>query len=289
MVAQKVELFGVGLSVVDYSKACKEIINAAKEHRSLAVSALATHGLMECVADPDLRRLVNDIDLVTPDGQPVRWAMNLFHRTKLRDRVCGPDLTGLVCEIAAKEDIGIYLFGSTLKNVENLSRKLSANFPGLKISGLQPDRFREATPEEDQEDIFRINRSGAGIVLVGRGCPQQERWVAEHRGKINAAMMAVGAAFDYYAGNLARAPRWMQRSGLEWLYRLLQEPRRLFRRYLVTNSLFLYCVGVEILKKILCWQTPSWKKVNDRSDYSTDKTVQPGQLGAGRPVDGEWG
>jgi N-acetylglucosaminyldiphosphoundecaprenol N-acetyl-beta-D-mannosaminyltransferase len=248
-VAQKVQLFEVGLSVVDYSRACEELISAARENRSFAMTSLATHGLMESVADPDLRRLISDIDLVTPDGQPVRWAMNLLHNTKLRDRVCGPDLMQLVCKTAAKEDIGIYLFGSTLETVEKLSRKLSEDFPGLKICGLQPDRFREATPEEDQEDIHRIHHSGAGIVLVGRGCPRQERWVAEHRGKVNAAMMAVGAAFDFFSGNLERAPRWMQRAGLEWLFRLLQEPRRLFRRYLVTNSLFLYRLGCELIKK----------------------------------------
>lgn len=248
MTVEKVEVFGVGLAVVDYSQACEEIISAAKQHRSFAMSALATHGLMESVSDPDFRRLVNGIDLVTPDGHPVRWAMNLLHHTRLRDRVCGTDLTGLVCEAAAKEGISIYLYGSTLETVQQLSMKLTEYFPGLKISGMQPDRFREATPEEDQEDILRINRSGAGIVLVGRGCPRQERWVAEHRGKINAAMMAVGAAFDYYAGTLKRAPRWMQRTGLEWLYRLLQEPRRLFWRYLVTNARFLWRLGFDFLK-----------------------------------------
>lgn len=248
MTLEKVEIFGVGLSVVDYSRACQEIISAAKEHRSFAMSALAVHGLMESVADPDLRWLVNRIDLVTPDGQPVRWAMNLLHHTKLQDRVCGPDLTGLVCEAAAKEGIGIYLFGSTQETVEKLSRNLTEHFPGLIISGMQSDRFREATPEEDQEDILRINRSGAGIVLVGRGCPRQERWVAEHRGKINAVMMAVGAAFDYFTGSLDRAPRWMQRTGLEWLFRLIQEPRRLFGRYLVTNTKFLWRLGFDFLK-----------------------------------------
>jgi N-acetylglucosaminyldiphosphoundecaprenol N-acetyl-beta-D-mannosaminyltransferase len=246
--AQKVKLFEVGLSVVDYSQACEELISAARENRSFTMTAFAIHGLMESVADPDLRRLVNEFDLVTPDGQPVRWAMNLLHNTKLRDRVCGPDLMKRVCKTAAKEGIGIYLFGSTLGTVEKLSSKLSEDFPGLKVCGLQPDRFREATPEEDLEDIRRINQSGAGIVLVGRGCPQQERWVAEHRGKVNAAMMAVGAAFDFVAGNLARAPRWMQRVGLEWLFRLLQEPRRLFWRYLVTNSLFLFRLGCELIK-----------------------------------------
>jgi N-acetylglucosaminyldiphosphoundecaprenol N-acetyl-beta-D-mannosaminyltransferase len=248
-VAHKVKLFEVGLSVVGYSQACEELISAARENRSFAMTALATHGLMESVADPNLRRLISNIDLVTPDGQPVRWAMNLLHKTKLRDRVCGPDLMRLVCKTAAKEGIGIYLFGSALETVENLSRKLSDDFPGLKICGLQPDRFREATPKEDQEDIHRIHHSGAGIVLVGRGCPRQERWVAEHRGKVNAAMMAVGAAFDFFAGNLERAPRWMQRAGLEWLFRLLQEPRRLFWRYLVTNSLFVYRLGWELIKK----------------------------------------
>jgi N-acetylglucosaminyldiphosphoundecaprenol N-acetyl-beta-D-mannosaminyltransferase len=248
MTAQKVNVFGVGLSVVNYSQACEEIISAAKERRSFAMSALAVHGLMESVADPDLRGLVNRIDLVTPDGQPVRWAMNLLHHTRLQDRVCGPDLTRLVCEAAAKEGIGIYLFGSTLETVEKLSRKLPEHFPGLKISGMQPDRFREATPEEDQEDILRINRSGAGIVLVGRGCPRQERWVAGHQEKVNAAMMAVGAAFDFYTGTLERAPRWMQSTGLEWLFRFMKEPRRLFKRYLVTNSKFLWRLGFDLLK-----------------------------------------
>jgi N-acetylglucosaminyldiphosphoundecaprenol N-acetyl-beta-D-mannosaminyltransferase len=246
--AHKVQLFEVGLSVVDYSRACEELISAARENRSFAMTALATHGLMESVADPNFRRLVNEIDLVTPDGQPVRWAMNLLYKTKLRDRVSGPDLTQLVCKTAAKEGIGIYIFGSTLKTVEKLSKKLSEDFPGLKICGFQPDRFREATPEEDQGDIHRIHRSGAGIILVGRGCPRQERWVAEHKGKVNAAMMAVGAAFDFSSGNLRRAPLWMQKAGLEWLFRLLQEPKRLFRRYLVTNSLFLFRLGCELIK-----------------------------------------
>lgn len=246
--AQKVSVFGIGLSVVDYSQACEELISAARENRSFAMTALATHGLMESATDPDIGRHVNQIDLVTPDGQPVRWAMNLLYGVGLPDRVCGPDLTRWVCEAAAKEGIGIYLFGSTTETVNILSGKLCEMFPGLIISGLQADRFREATPEEDREDIRRINQSGAGIVLVGRGCPRQERWVAEHRGKINAGMMAVGAAFDYFTGSLERAPRWMQKAGLEWCFRLMQEPRRLFRRYLVTNSLFLFHLSCELLK-----------------------------------------
>ena len=257
--AQKVSIFGIGLSAVEYPQACEELIAAAREKRSFAMTALATHGLMEAVADPDLRQLVNRIDLVTPDGQPVRWAMNLLHGLRLKDRVCGPDLTKQVCEAAAKEGIGIYLFGSTEETGNILSENLKKLFPGLIISGRQADRFREATPEEDQEDIHRINQSGAGIVLVGRGCPRQERWVAEHREKINASMMAVGAAFDYFAGNLERAPLWMQRAGLEWFFRLMQEPRRLFRRYMVTNSLFLFRLACELIKTKLFLRRISMK------------------------------
>ncbi len=245
---KKINVFGVGLSVVDYSGACERIISAAKEHRSYAVSALATHGLMESVADSDLRKAVNAIDMVTPDGQPVRWAMNLLHGAGLKDRVYGPDLTEWVCARAAKEGIEIYLYGSTPATLDKLSKNLLQRFPGIRICGMQADRFREATAEEDRQDILRINQSKAGLVLVGRGCPRQERWVARHRGKINAAMMAVGAAFDYHAGNLKRPPRWMQRYGLEWFYRLMQEPRRLFKRYFVTNNKFLWRLCVELIK-----------------------------------------
>lgn len=244
--APKVDLFGVGLSVTTYADATERILAAAERSRSFGVTALATHGLMESARDPALLRSVNRLDLVTPDGQPVRWAMNALHDTDLRDRVYGPDLTLAVCRAAARRGVGVYLFGSTEPTCEALRRSLERLCPGLRIVGVQPDRFREATPEEDVADAARMNASGAGIVLVGRGCPRQERWVAAHLGdevapelRVDAAMLAVGAAFDYHAGNLAHPPAWMQRAGLEWLYRLVREPRRLAHRYLVYNSLFL--------------------------------------------------
>ena len=248
MSARKVDVFGVGLSVTDYQDACNTIIAAAKERRSFAVSALAVHGLVEATANPELRDMINTIDLVTPDGQPVRWAMNLLHNAGLRERVCGSDLTWMVCREAARAEIGLYVFGSTRDTCERLVATLENSFPGIRIVGVQPDRFRDATAEEDEEDVRRINASGAGIVLVGRGCPRQERWVAMHRGRVHAAMLAVGAAFDYFAGNIKRPPRWMQRAGLEWSYRLLQEPRRLLGRYLVTNSKFLWRLGLDVAR-----------------------------------------
>jgi exopolysaccharide biosynthesis WecB/TagA/CpsF family protein len=243
----KVPLFGIGISVTDYTEACAAIMDAARARRSYAVSALATHGLTEAARDDEFGKLVNSIELVTPDGQPVRWAMNLLHGTALSDRVYGPDLVATVCAAAAVEGMSIYLFGSTAETCRAVAEELPRRYPGLRIAGVQPDRFRDATADEDAADVHRIRASGADIVLVGRGCPRQERWVAQHRGLIPVPMLAVGAAFDYIAGNITRPPRWMQRAGLEWLFRLIQEPRRLFRRYLVHNSLFVLMLVREML------------------------------------------
>lgn len=240
---RKVDLFGVDVSVTTYADATETIIEAAEARQSFAVSALAVHGLMEAVSDAEFRRQVNSIDLTTPDGQPVRWAMNALHATDLADRVYGPDLTWHVLDAAAERGIGVFLFGSTQEICDRFAEEIRRRSPSSIIVGIQADRFRDATPEEDEADIATINDSGAGVVLVGRGCPRQERWVADHRGKVNAAMLAVGAAFDYGAGSLTSPPTWMQRAGLQWLYRLGQEPSRLWRRYLITNSRFLLHLG----------------------------------------------
>lgn len=239
----KVDLFGVGVSVTTYDDATDRIMSAARKRQSFAVSALAVHGLMEAVGDPEFRSLVNGLDLVTPDGQPVRWAMNALHSTGLDERVYGPELTWRVIEAAAGEGIGIYLYGSTEETCRLFAAEIVRRHPEAVIADVQPDRFRDATPEEDEADVDRIRSSDAGVVLVGRGCPRQERWVASHQGRVNAAMLAVGAAFDYGAGTLSSPPRWMDRSGLQWFYRLLQEPSRLWRRYLITNSKFLFNFG----------------------------------------------
>lgn len=249
-IGSKVDLFGVGITVTDYDDATERIMAAARERRSFAVSALAVHGLMEAADDPNFRAVVNTIDLVTPDGQPVRWAMNSLYRTDLDDRVYGPDLTWRVVEAAADDGVGIYLYGSTEEACEGFAAEIVRRYPKAVIADIQPDRFRDATAAEDAADIDRINGSGAGVVLVGRGCPRQERWVAQHRGQVNAAMLAVGAAFDYGAGTLSPPPAWMQRAGLQWLYRLVQEPGRLWRRYLITNSKFLLRFGRALPSRI---------------------------------------
>ena len=236
---QEVNIFGVNVTATTYDHATRSIIDAAANKTSYAVSALAVHGLMEAVASPEFRAQVNSIDLVTPDGQPVRWAMNALHSTGLDDRVYGPDLTWHVVEAAESAGLSLFLFGSTEQICEAFRLEIMHRHPCSRVVGVQADRFRDATADEDSADIATINDSGAHIVLVGRGCPRQEQWVADHRGSVNAAMLAVGAAFDYGAGALNPPPSWVQQYGLQWLFRLGQEPRRLWKRYLITNSKFL--------------------------------------------------
>jgi len=237
---QKRNLFSVNYSIVDYQSASDKVIEKAEKNQSFGVTALAVHGLIESVWDKNLANQVNQINLIVPDGQPIRWALNNFYNVNLKDRVYGPILTLHVLEKADQKNLKVYLYGSKAVTLEKLKTFINKNYPGVHICGIHVDRFREATKEEDDVDIKKINDSGAHIVLVGRGCPRQERWVANHLGKVNAAMLAVGAAFDFYAGTVKQAPRWMQNNGLEWLYRLIQEPGRLWKRYLTTNSYFIY-------------------------------------------------
>lgn len=233
-------LFGIFYTATSYEEAAAVIVEKAANKVSFGVSALAVHGLVTAYNDELLKSLVNKIDMVVPDGQPVRWALNNFYGAGLADRVYGPFLTLRVLEEANKKQLRVYLYGSTKKTCQKFADFIRATYPSVGIAGIHADRFREATPQEDEDDINKINASGANIVLVGRGCPRQEVWVANHLGKVHASMMAVGAAFDFHAGTLKQAPRWMQNAGLEWLFRFSQEPRRLWKRYLVTNSVFIY-------------------------------------------------
>ena len=225
------------------------IVEHAAQRHSYGVTALAVHGLMESYGNPALGDKINNIQMIVADGQPVVWALNMLHNVGLKFKIPGPALTSEVLKQANPKGLNVYLFGSTADTLEKFQRHIADTYPQLKVVGVHEDRFREATPEEDAQDIEKINNSGAHVVLVGRGCPRQEHWVADHVGKVNSAMMAVGAAFDYHAGKLSRAPMWIQRAGLEWAFRLVQEPRRLWRRYLVTNSQFVYQLCKHLVKK----------------------------------------
>jgi N-acetylglucosaminyldiphosphoundecaprenol N-acetyl-beta-D-mannosaminyltransferase len=235
----KRNVIGILIDAVDYEAAVDRIINAATERRGYAVSALAVHGVMTGVQNPEHAYRLNHFDLVTPDGQPVRWALNLLHGTGLTDRVYGPRLMLGVCRAAATRGLPIYLYGSTEPVLDRLRASLSRRFPGMIIAGTEPSKFRRTTPEEKAEIAERITSSGAAITFVGLGCPRQEVFAYEYRDALSMPVVAVGAAFDYHAGLLREPPHFMQRAGLQWLYRFAQEPRRLWKRYTVTNATYL--------------------------------------------------
>jgi N-acetylglucosaminyldiphosphoundecaprenol N-acetyl-beta-D-mannosaminyltransferase len=244
----KRNLLGVLVDAVDYECAVEKIIAAALARQGFAVTALAVHGVMTGVQDPVHRYRLNDFDLVTPDGQPVRWGLNLVHGTRLEDRVYGPTLTLKICEAAAARGLPIYLYGSKLDVVERLVENLGKRFPGLVVAGAEPSKFRPVTPEEKQEICDRIRGSGAAITFVGLGCPRQEIFTYEYRDELSMPTVAVGAAFDYHAGLLREPPRFMQKAGLQWLFRLAQDPRRLWKRYVLTNSSYLAGLSLQVLR-----------------------------------------
>ena len=234
------EVFLPKYCALSCENAAKVIVENAAKNTSFGVAALAVHGLMESYHNPALGNKINRIKMIVPDGQAVVWAMNLVYGLNIKFKLPGPTLTLEVLRVANESSLKVFLFGSTSDTLDKFKEFIQRDYPNLEVVGVHEDRFREATPAEDAADILKINESGANIVLVGRGCPFQEHWVADHVDKVNASMMAVGAAFDYHAGKLNRAPMWIQKMGLEWLFRLIQEPRRLWRRYLVTNSQFIY-------------------------------------------------
>lgn len=234
----KHNLLGVRIDAVDYDAAVERIVAAARQRQPLAVSALAVHGVMTGALSSEHRHRLNELELVVPDGQPVRWGLNWLHRVGLASRVYGPELMLRTCQRAADEGLSVFLFGGNESLLNTLSSSLARKIPGLRIAGVRPSQFRQVTAEEQQEAQAAILASGASITLVGLGCPRQEVWAYENRQALAMPVLAVGAAFAFHAEQLSQAPRYLQDRGLEWFYRLLCEPRRLWRRYLLLNPLY---------------------------------------------------
>ena len=245
----KRDLFGVKVSITDYTRTVNYLIDLAKRRQPALVDFAPANILVEAASNPEFRARINDFDLVCPDGQPVRWCLNHFHDAQLSDRVYGPNCTLLLCEAAEREGISVYLYGASPETLALLQTKLADRFPRLIIAGAESPPFRPLTEAEDAAAIERINRSGAGLVFLGIGSPKQENFAWSHRDSINGVQLCVGAAFDFIAGTKRMAPAWMQRRGLEWLFRLVTEPKRLLKRYTVTNSLFIAYVVREKLRR----------------------------------------
>lgn len=236
----KFPVLGVRVNAVDYDAAVQRIVASARQRTPLSVTALAVHGVMEGSFDAAMRTRMNALDLVCPDGQPVRWALRLLHGVALPDRVYGPTLTLRTCAAAAERQLPIFLYGSRPEVLAALQASLQQRFPALRIAGALPSLFRRAEPAEREERLQRIRDSGARITFVGLGCPRQEVWAYENTGALSMPVLAVGAAFDFHAGTLAQAPSTLQNYGLEWLFRLVKEPKRLWKRYLLLNPKYVY-------------------------------------------------
>lgn len=230
----------------DYCDACDRIQALAETKTSSYVIAANVHVVMTGFWQPEYQKVINDAALVTPDGMPLVWVMRQLGSDH-QARVYGPDLMLAWCERAAEKDLSIYLYGGSEEMLKKLTQKLSEQFPALKIAGSHSPPFRPLTSEEEQQDCDLINASGASVVFVALGCPKQEQWMARQQGKINVVMIGVGAAFSFHSGEVKQSPRWMMQLGLEWFYRFCVEPRRLWRRYLINNPLFILLVSQQLL------------------------------------------
>lgn len=243
----RVNILGVGISALNLTQAVNIIdawIETGERHY---VCVTGVHGVMESQRDEQLRQIHNRAGMVTPDGMPLVW-LSCSKGYRNVSRVYGPDLMLAVCKRSVSTGARHFLYGGAEGVPERLAGELQSRFPGLRVAGTYSPPFRLLTREEHLACLEKINGSKADILWVGLGTPKQERWMAENVHRVNAAVLiGVGAAFDFIAGLKGQAPLWMQRSGLEWLYRLISEPQRLWRRYLINNPLFILMIIAQTL------------------------------------------
>jgi N-acetylglucosaminyldiphosphoundecaprenol N-acetyl-beta-D-mannosaminyltransferase len=240
-------IVGMRVDATSYDDAARRVVEWAKAAESRYVCVASVNNVMHARDDSSYGEIMNAADLVTPDGMPLVWGLRLLgveHAT----RVYGPTLTPTVCELAARERIPVGFFGGTPEVLERLHANLLGAYPGLEIAYSWPPPFRALTPEEDARVKADIKASGARIIFVGLGTPKQEQWMMRHRGDLPAVMLGVGAAFDFIAGEKKQAPAGLQKAGLEWLFRLVTEPRRLWKRYLVSNPRFVGLFAAQLAR-----------------------------------------
>lgn len=237
-----VDVLGVHLGVLTPERLLDEVTSMVLDNSHSFVTFTGVHGVMESRRDSTLQSIHNSAAIVAPDGMPMVWAAR-WAGIDGGQRCYGPDCMSMLCDLAAKEGWPIFLYGGKEGVPELLAERLVARFPGLIIAGTHSPPFRALTPPEVDAEVAMLNHSGARLVFVGLSTPKQERWMADRVGVLDAnVLFGVGAAFDFHAGLVRQAPTWMQRSGLEWLFRLCVEPRRLAGRYLRNNPAFLYGV-----------------------------------------------
>jgi N-acetylglucosaminyldiphosphoundecaprenol N-acetyl-beta-D-mannosaminyltransferase len=247
MKIERTNVLGVGVCAINIPMAIEVIDQWVDTQTPNYVCVTGVHGVMECQSDPALRMIHNRAGLVTPDGMPLVWLNKLMGQRQV-DRVYGPDLMYAYCQHAATRNYRHFLYGSSEEVLGQLVCNLRERIPDINLVGSYSPPFRAMSIEEDQAIVEQINAAEPDIVWVGLSTPKQEHWMAAHRERLTApVLIGVGAAFDFHAGTKTQAPYWMQRSGLEWFFRLLSEPRRLWRRYLINNPRFVLSVLLQIV------------------------------------------
>jgi N-acetylglucosaminyldiphosphoundecaprenol N-acetyl-beta-D-mannosaminyltransferase len=241
-------ILGMRVDATSYAHAAREILRWAGSGESRYVCVATVNNVIEAYDNPEYGAIMEAADLITPDGMPLVWGLRLL-RVGTATRVYGPDLTPIVCQLAAEQGVPVGFYGGSQDLLDELTAKLQRRFPELIVSYRASPPFRSLTPDEERSTVEEFGRSGARILFVGLGTPKQERWMAAHKHEVRAVMLGVGAAFDFLAGRKRQAPRLVQRLGLEWLYRLVHEPRRLWRRYLYRNPRFVVLFAAQLLRE----------------------------------------
>lgn len=232
-------ILGVNIAITNMQDTVKLIVEQIDRLKGEFICLSNVHTTVMSQQDEEYRKIQNSAFLALPDGSPLSLIQRL-RGYRIAEQVAGPDLMPALWKATENTEISHYFYGSTQETIEALNKKLKKEYPGLKIAGMEAPPFRPLTEEEDAKAVKRINDSGASIVWVGLGAPKQEKWMFEHRDSVKALMLGVGAGFDFHAGTVKRAPAWMRNHYLEWLYRLIQDPKRLWKRYVQTNGKFLF-------------------------------------------------
>lgn len=233
------KIMGVRIAAIDMTWLIDFTKKYIKELSGDYLCVSNVHTTVMSYDDPEYCAVQNGGIMAIPDGGPLSSVGRKRGFSQMK-RTTGPDYMKEILKISAKEGYRHYFYGSTEETLKKLQETISKDYPGVQMAGMYSPPFRPLSKEEDEEIVRMINETHADFVWIGLGAPKQERWMAAHQGKIEGLMVGVGAAFDYEAGNLERAPMWMQNENLEWFYRLMQEPRRLFKRYFYTNTKFIW-------------------------------------------------
>lgn len=238
-------LINFNLTKGSYHQFIEQLLKLAINRKPAIVCVANVHMFVEAQKDKNFLAIINDAEMVTPDGKPLTWALRLLYGIK-QDRVAGMDLLPDLLQKMEQKDLGVYFYGGSNEMLTNTTKHILQKYPSLKVAGYYSPPFRALSENEHQLIIQNINEANPHVVFVILGCPKQEKWMASVKGKINAVMIGVGGALPVMIGLQKRAPLWMQNAGLEWLYRLMQEPGRLFKRYAVTNTHFILTVLREL-------------------------------------------